>query len=108
MIEEAINEDRNRFSTDSTIITKPNLKAYHNPIIRGELLTIKLPQNVTSLIQIQVYSIAGQDVLNYSYNHFEATNYSLTLSTTNLAGGMYLLLLETNGQKLMQKIIVQE
>ena len=108
VIEEAINEDRNRFSTDSTIITKSNLKAYPNPIIRGELLTIELPQNVTSLKQIQVYSIAGQEVLNYSYSNFEATNYSLTLSTTNLAGGMYLLLLETNAQKLMQKIIVQE
>jgi len=107
VVQETSNEAKGRFSPDSTIL-KPELKAYPNPIIRGELLTIELPENVTAPKQIQLYSITGQKVLNYHYDNIEVANPFLTLSTTNLAKGMYVIVLQSDTQIVSQKIIVQE
>jgi hypothetical protein len=84
--------------------TTPSLKVYPNPINSGKLLTVELNRPVSNVV-MQLYNIQGQLV------HAQAVQGTpnqkhVTLSTNEMASGIYLLRITGKAWKLSQRVLI--
>ena len=86
-------------STDSGLDNE--LKLYPNPA--NELLTITLPNNHTGIIQLDIISLDGISVLNYSNQANEGKEIQLDIS--KLTRGVYILQVFSNGAIKSKRIV---
>jgi len=61
----------------------------------------------TSAVKAEIYSITGKQMGMIDFGKLNAGSHSLDQLTNNLAKGMYILSLEYNGQKHVEKVSIQ-
>ncbi len=71
----------------------------------SELLEVYLPQNAVDQVQLQLFNLSGQKVLD---QQFSGGQNQYTLSTQNLANGFYLLRIEADGNVQTLKVVKSE
>ncbi|MEZ4938163.1 MAG: T9SS type A sorting domain-containing protein [Crocinitomicaceae bacterium] len=78
-------------------IEEENLKIYPNPV--KEVLNFSIPQTIESNYNVEIYSMTGQQVLNYSKP-------ISTVDVSDFDSGVYLVIL-TNGDTVIREKIVK-
>ncbi len=58
-------------------------------------------------VELSVFNIAGQQIMNHSLKNQSAGEYNQTLDLSNMATGAYILRFETNNQVTSQKLIIE-
>jgi len=101
--------DRNEFAYgyvgQDEITTASNVKVYPNPLESGRTLYFSLESS--SIVKAEIYTITGKQMGMVDYGKLSAGSHSLDRLTEKLTKGMYLLSLEYNGQKHLEKISIQ-
>jgi hypothetical protein len=80
------------------LIVKPN------PVMHDGLIGFSIAKN--GIVRIKLYNIAGQLTREIFNNYKLAGNYHIFLDTYGLNQGAYILVMETNGDKITKSIIV--
>jgi len=78
--------------------------AYPNPFNGLTTLNFSLPRSAYAMLA--VYDLSGREVARVAEGRFEAGQHMLTIDASELATGVYLLQLESNGRTASQKIVL--
>ncbi len=101
--------DRNEFAYgyvgQDEIASASSLQVYPNPLESGSTLYFSLES--ASAVKAEIYSITGKQMGLVDFGKLSAGSHSLDQLTDNLAKGMYILSLEYNGQKHVEKVSIQ-
>ena len=81
----------------------PALKVYPNPISRGKLMTVEWNRPASN-VTVQLYNLQGQ--LVHTRVVAAANQSRLTMNTTAMASGIYLLKLTAKAWKLSQRVLI--
>lgn len=87
------------------INTVKNLKCYPNPSV--EHLNVQFSLNHSSSVRVTLFDILGKAVLNKEYQEMEMGDQTMLIDVSNLEGGSYQLVVETDKNKYTTKIIKQ-
>ena len=94
----SICESNNSCRNMCQLIVKPN------PVMHDGLIGFSIAKN--GIVRIKLYNIAGQLTREIFNNYKLAGNYQIFLDTYGLNQGAYILVMETNGDKVTKSIIV--
>jgi hypothetical protein len=78
--------------------------AYPNPFNASSLLTFDVYR--PGQVKIKVYNIAGEEVLSLLDSYCSPGEYQIHFNAVNLASGIYLTTLESEGTRLNQKLLL--
>ena len=84
-----------------------NIRLFPNPVRKDQGLTLKIASERATEIHIKLFSLQGQELMQTSILA-EAGTQNYEISTTKLAAGTYLLLINNKTHQSMHKIIVLE
>jgi hypothetical protein len=93
-----------RAPANATVPSAPSMKVYPNPINRGKLLTVQLSRPAPDLTA-QLYNIQGR-LVQTQVVPATANQNQLTLNTSAMASGIYLLRITGNNWKLSQRVLI--
>ncbi len=79
--------------------------AFPNPVGRGQAIQLEANASKNISTTLRLLSITGKEMLQQTWD-LELGNNHKSLSTSNLAAGVYLLYLEGEQRKMVQKIVV--
>jgi hypothetical protein len=100
--------ERNQFAYgyvgQDEISVSPRIRIYPNPIETGNTLYIELTKSTD--VKVNLFSITGKQVAELDMGTLNAGTHSLD-QFTDLTKGMYILSLEYDGQKQIEKISIQ-
>lgn len=91
--------DRKSITGENTTV----FRLYPNPV--RDMLTVEFTGNNNGNVRVNVYNLFGQRVLSIDNPSARSSNI-FNLNTTKLSGGLYILEIETNGQRLHQKFLI--
>lgn len=102
-----------RFTTGATVSTSSNEWVDHfsvmpNPLSSTQTLTVNLKTNNSFTGSLSLTNLVGQQVRAFGQRQFSIGETSMELSLSGLEAGLYLVCLDTEKGKLVQKIIVTE
>jgi hypothetical protein len=101
--------DRNEFAYgyvgQDEIASASGIKVYPNPLESGNTLFFSLGS--ISVVTAEVYTITGKLMGKADFGKLNPGNHSLDQLTDKLAKGIYILSLEYNGQKHIEKVGIQ-
>lgn len=103
-----------RVNLDSSIISGvknpveavANMAVYPNPA--QDLVTVTYENLGGADVNFTIHNLQGQQVYSRSHNGYGAGAFNFLINTSDLANGVYLLNLETNGQKLTRKLVINK
>uniref|UniRef100_A0A7C4TCD0 T9SS type A sorting domain-containing protein n=1 Tax=candidate division WOR-3 bacterium TaxID=2052148 RepID=A0A7C4TCD0_UNCW3 len=88
-------------------IIRPPIIAYQNPIPKGKIaFTLSLSE--PTMLDVKVYDVTGSLVKTLGPSHYEKGEHRIIIpdSQKRLSSGIYFLLLETDKQKVIRKLIL--
>lgn len=81
------------------------VEVYPNPVV--DVLNIKVNASQNSAMNISVYNIMGQKVMESNANIYAGDNNRLSVNTSDLTSGIYFVTVKANGFEQTQKFIVK-
>jgi len=96
----------NSIGIDEVSLSTENVKVFPNPATSGNNISVLLDENVNGNVLIEVYSISGQRVLQTQFQKSQTTQ-TVSINSPNLAPGLYILKVESNGKVGAQRLIIQ-
>lgn len=91
-------------TADKNIVMEDSIVVYPNPVIHN-FLNVQFDLSNSSTVQILLYDLNGQIVLNTSSQEFEKGTHKQVLDLTQLPKGIYVVKVNTPEKSLTQKII---
>lgn len=82
------------------------MTAYPNPVT-GQLLNVEYSVTALSDVRFEVTSLTGQRVWSKTHSQIPTGNYRFNIQTAQLTSGVYFLSMEQNGEKMVQKVVVE-
>ncbi len=79
--------------------------AYPNPVVQGYPLTVQFNLKRTADMKFKVFNVAGQQALDVE-QYFSEGMHQLTINTSNLESGMYILLISGGTEKTHHRFTV--
>jgi len=85
--------------------TEKNVEVYPNPVSEKSSLTFNLP--VKQQVEISLFTLTGQKVKDIAAGTYDKGSNSISLNTSDLKSGLYLLSVQTQESNVVKRIIVQ-
>lgn len=90
--------------SENEITEKPELNVYPNPT--SDKLNVQYFAENNTLVLANVFNAVGQKVLSLQETSFEGENH-MTINTSSLSNGIYMLELYLNGERKVQRFVVE-
>ncbi len=83
------------------------LKAYPNPVAINSTLNIELSLKISAHTEVAIYDLQGREVKRQTLGQQQAGTQQLSINTSQLSAGTYLVVAHTDDYNVSQKIVVQ-
>lgn len=95
---------------EESIVAKPaGLYVYPNPVSLEEKITIEYSLETTSNISLQIFDLSGKVISGFVNEPISAGQYKIEWATSNqLMDGIYLVVLKTDTQQYIQKVLITD
>jgi Secretion system C-terminal sorting domain/Viral BACON domain len=81
-------------------------QAYPNPFNPSTTLSVSLPE--ASVLNVNVYNVAGQQVATLANSSYDAGSHTLTFDASHLSGGVYFVQAEAGSWNDVQKVVLMK
>jgi hypothetical protein len=98
--------DNNPNSLTELANLNKNMNIFPNPATTSDQLNLTLDAEISGTVEISMYNLAGQCVYKEKIDK-KVENLTHTFDLKNYTRGMYLLKVESNGKRGVQKLIIQ-
>lgn len=91
-------------TSDDLVVEESSIEVFPNPADLRSQVRLNLAQD--GPVQVALYDMTGQKVMEIAEGAFEAGSHSFDLDASQMPAGMYLLQATTNDQRLMKRFVV--